>query len=73
MFYKITVASILEAILGVGGGRRGVQQHLLSSWLFHTVVKNNLRASLLVQWLRICLAMQGTQVQSLVWEDPTCS
>ena len=22
-----------------------------------------------VQWLRICLPMQGTQVQSLVWED----
>ena len=25
-----------------------------------------------VQWLRICLLMQGTWVQSLVWEDPTC-
>ena len=24
------------------------------------------------QWLRIHLPMQGTQVQSLVWEDPTC-
>ena len=23
------------------------------------------------QWLRICLPMQGTQVQSLVREDPT--
>ena len=30
------------------------------------------RASLLAQWLRICLVMQGTWVQSLVWEDPTC-
>ena len=28
--------------------------------------------SLVVQWLRICLPMQGTQVWSLVWEDPTC-
>ena len=28
--------------------------------------------SLVVQWLRIRLPMQGTQVQSLVWEDPTC-
>ena len=26
------------------------------------------RISLVVQWLRICLAMQGTQVQSLVRE-----
>ena len=31
-----------------------------------------LRASLVVQWLRICLPMQGTRVQALVWEDPTC-
>ena len=28
--------------------------------------------SLVVQWLRIRLAMQGTPVRSLVWEDPTC-
>ena len=27
---------------------------------------------LVVQWLRICLAKQGTPVRSLVWEDPTC-
>ena len=30
-----------------------------------------LGASLVVQWLRICLSRQGTQVQSLVREDPT--
>ena len=30
------------------------------------------RASLLAQWLRICLLMQGTWVRALVWEDPTC-
>ena len=30
------------------------------------------RTSLVVQWLRILLSMQGTQVQSLVWEDPAC-
>ena len=29
-------------------------------------------ASLVAQWLRICLPMQGTWVQALVWEDPTC-
>ena len=28
-------------------------------------------ASLVAQWLRICLPMQGTQVRALVWEDPT--
>ena len=29
-------------------------------------------ASLVAQWLRICLPMQRTQVRALVWEDPTC-
>ena len=28
--------------------------------------------SLVEQWLRIHLPMQGTQVQALVQEDPTC-
>ena len=31
-----------------------------------------LGASLVAQWLRICLPMQGTRVQAVVWEDPTC-
>ena len=29
-------------------------------------------ASLVAQWLRICLLMQGTRVRALVWEDPIC-
>ena len=29
-------------------------------------------ASQVVQWLRICLLMQGTRVRALAWEDPTC-
>ena len=28
--------------------------------------------SVVAQWLRIRLPVQGTWVQSLVWEDPTC-
>ena len=36
------------------------------------VIKNIEGASLVAQWLRICLPMQGTRVQALVWEDPTC-
>ena len=34
--------------------------------------KGTSRASLVVQWLRICLPMQGTRVRALGWEDPTC-
>ena len=30
------------------------------------------RTSLVAQWLRIHLPMQGTQVRALVREDPTC-
>ena len=29
-------------------------------------------ASLVAQWLRVCLPMQGTRVRALVWEDPAC-
>ena len=35
-------------------------------------IKNERRASLVAQWLRICLLMQETRVRVLVWEDPTC-
>ena len=35
-------------------------------------LKSSMGASLVVQWLIILLPMQGTWVQSLVWEDPTC-
>ena len=34
-------------------------------------LKMELRASLLAQWLRICLPMHGTRVQALVREDST--
>ena len=36
------------------------------------ILKNGFRASLIAQWLRICLAMQGIMVRSLVQEDPIC-
>ena len=34
--------------------------------------KNKLGAYLVVQWITICLPMQGTQIQPLSQEDPTC-
>ena len=37
----------------------------------HRWLKNSSRTSLVVQWLRICLQKQGSQIWSLVWEDPT--
>ena len=35
-------------------------------------LRGNERTSLVVPCLRICLPVQGIQVGSLVWEDPTC-
>ena len=50
---------------------------LLSATLLDSTVPDSgkicgLGASLVAQWLRICLPMQGTRVRALVWEDPTC-
>ena len=36
------------------------------------LIKTSIWTSLVAQWLRICLPMQGTRVRALVWEDPTC-
>jgi len=35
------------------------------------IIKHS-ETSLVVQWIRICLSMQGTWVRSLVWEDCAC-
>ena len=45
---------------------------VVSAFDMRTQVINPFRASLVAQWLRICLLMQGTRVRALVWEDPTC-
>ena len=46
---------------------------LITSTEIESVIKNlPTGASLVAQWLRICLLMQGTRVRALVWEDPTC-
>ena len=50
--------------------RTPVAPVIISLW--HVTLKLQVQASLVIQWLRICLPMQGTQVQSLIQEDPTC-
>ena len=34
--------------------------------------KKTLGASLVAQWLGVCLLVWGTRVRALVWGDPTC-
>ena len=46
--------------------------NIISQSLGRCILKTTVRASLVAQWLRICLPMQGTWVQALVREDPTC-
>ena len=66
---------------GLGGHKPGEAEHrthpngsfVLPHLDWATRVKREgRRASLVAQWLRICLPMQGTWVRALVWEDPTC-
>ena len=46
----------------------GFYFHRYSKW---PNKKGEIGASLVAQWLRICLPMQGTRVRALVWEEPT--
>ena len=39
---------------------------------FLLIFERSSGASLVAQWLRIRLPLQGTQVRALVQEDPTC-
>ena len=62
----------------MSGNRHVIQSHnkedpIPYSCPYMLVIKNaSLGASLVAQWLRVCLPMQGTRVRALVWEDPMC-
>ncbi|KAJ8783113.1 hypothetical protein J1605_009721 [Eschrichtius robustus] len=49
---------------------------LAAAWVEKHIIfqisRQDSRASLVVQWLRIHLPMQGTRVRALVRVDPTC-
>ena len=53
------------------------EQQWLISWILRTFAHQRAelktyRASLVVQWLRVRLVIQGPLVQSLVWKNSTC-
>ena len=64
LFALYTVKELQRKDLKMNGG-----DFLKSNGIFKKAIWG---ASLVVQWLRICLPMQGTRVRALVWEDPTC-
>ena len=55
--------------LGVSEHRYSEQDTGTGGHVFRNI---STRTSLVVQWLRICLPIQGTRVWSLVLEDPAC-
>ena len=55
------------------------EKYIISNMRFMDMIAYNTakslkkgETSLVAQWLRIRLPMQGTRVWALVWEDPTC-
>ena len=53
-------------------GKHGAIRETRERPVEKSVTKFKRGASLVAQWLRIHLTMQGTWVQALVQEDPTC-
>ena len=70
---KPNLAEGFTLIVGEIRKERGLRNNsLLSGSGLMVCKKLGHWASLVVQWLRISLPMQGTRVRALVWEDPTC-
>ena len=76
--FLTTPVRIASALLMMVVAGQWIQLHTLCSNVHWTACgrqndKNKARrTSLMAQWLRIHLLMQGTRVRALVWEDPTC-
>ena len=70
-YYKIL--NELSDILFTGMTRNQMRKSIWNKHFRSSTNKNEHdRASLVAQWLRIRLPMQGTRVRALVREDPTC-
>ena len=64
IYFSVTI-HILHSITSLVSRKDSTDENI--------TIKNEITgASLVAQWLRICLPMQGTRVRALVWEDPTC-
>ena len=74
-FYVIGGIWLINFIKGLLANLQGICEECLVLWICHSerklIFKELSWASLVSQWLRICLPMQGTRVQALVPEDPT--
>ena len=72
-FFFVFFRSLVPHILGITDTCFHLGVCFTSNLLIMSRIKKYIiGASLVAQWLRICLLMQGTRVRALVWEDPTC-
>ena len=67
-----TYLNIIKAIYDKPTANIILNSEKLKAFPLKSGTRQGCRASLVVQWLRICLLMQGTRVRALVWDDPTC-
>ena len=75
----LTAGCVHTALVQVGPSFCAYPTDLLRAWCSRAIAgpkplfkKLKGRASLVVQWLRVRLPMQGTRVRAPVQEDPTC-
>ena len=61
-----------ESVIQTEVSQKEKNKYCMLTYIWNLKKKNSSGTSLVAQWLGICLSMQGTQVRSLVWEDPTC-
>ena len=52
----------------LGRSRCQILESVILNIIYNNLLKSSAGTSLMVQWLRICLPMQGTRVRSLVGE-----
>ena len=64
--------SLSSCICARGRPEKEILKDKSTNLLFNLLVKSQFQNSLVVQWLKLHLPILGTQVRSLVQEDPTC-
>ena len=63
----------LETVIQSEGSQKEKNKHCMLTHIYRNLKKKKgSGASLVAQWLRVFLPVQGTRVRALVWEDPTC-
>ena len=63
-FFPLYSLSVSHNTISLNFGQLNLSQIVVKKW--------EKWVSLVVQWIRVCLPMQGTRIVSLVWGDYTC-